>query len=120
MALNLAYPGIRRARRVVELGAPPPPAPWARVDNLELMEALKALPLSLRQVIVMHYLTVYRWSGWLAGSASPSGRPSRGCRVDPGPAAAGLRRRVEVTTGEPGQRDLVTVTVITAGAGCGE
>ena len=28
-----------------------------RVDNLELMEALKALPLPLRQVIVLHYLT---------------------------------------------------------------
>jgi RNA polymerase sigma-70 factor (ECF subfamily) len=58
VALNVAYTGLRRARRVVEvLGragpAAPPPLP---ADSLELVEALKALPLPLRQVLVLHYL----------------------------------------------------------------
>jgi RNA polymerase sigma-70 factor (ECF subfamily) len=58
VALNLASSAIRRARRAVELGARiQPPPPLARVDNLELVEALKALPLSLRQVVVLYYLT---------------------------------------------------------------
>jgi RNA polymerase sigma-70 factor, ECF subfamily len=58
VALNLAYSGLRRGRRVVALGArAQPPPPLARVDNLELVEALKALPLPLRQVIVLYYLT---------------------------------------------------------------
>jgi RNA polymerase sigma-70 factor, ECF subfamily len=59
VAINLAYTAVRRARRVGELLArtEPPPAPPVSADTVALVEALKALPLPLRQVIVLHYLT---------------------------------------------------------------
>jgi RNA polymerase sigma-70 factor, ECF subfamily len=58
VALNLAYTGMRRARRIVEVLArvQPPPAPPLPADHLGLVEALKALPLPLRQALVLHYL----------------------------------------------------------------
>jgi RNA polymerase sigma-70 factor, ECF subfamily len=38
---------------VLARAQPPPPLP---ADSLELVEALKALPLPFRQVLVLHYL----------------------------------------------------------------
>jgi RNA polymerase sigma-70 factor (ECF subfamily) len=57
VALNVAFTALRRARRVVEvLARAQPPAPPLPADSLELVEALKALPLPFRQVLVLHYL----------------------------------------------------------------
>jgi RNA polymerase sigma-70 factor (ECF subfamily) len=59
VALNLAFTGLRRARRLLEVlsRAPaPPPVPPLPADSLGLVEALKALPLGFRQVLVLHYL----------------------------------------------------------------
>jgi RNA polymerase sigma-70 factor, ECF subfamily len=59
VALNLAFTGLRRARRLVEVfsRAPaPPPVPPLPADSLALVAALKALPLGFRQVLVLHYL----------------------------------------------------------------
>jgi RNA polymerase sigma-70 factor, ECF subfamily len=58
VALNLAFTSMRRARRIVELLArtPPAPAPPLAAETLEVVEALKALPLSFRQVLALHYL----------------------------------------------------------------
>jgi RNA polymerase sigma-70 factor, ECF subfamily len=58
VALNVAFTGLRRARRAMELltraqPSPPPPLPGA---TLELVEALGRLPLPFRQVLVLHYL----------------------------------------------------------------
>jgi RNA polymerase sigma-70 factor, ECF subfamily len=59
VAFNLAFTGLRRARRLLEIlsqaPAPPPAAPLP-ADSLGLVEALKALPLPFRQVLVLHYL----------------------------------------------------------------
>jgi RNA polymerase sigma-70 factor (ECF subfamily) len=58
VALNLAFTGLRRARRVMEVltRAAPPPAPPLPGASLELVEALGRLPLPFRQVLVLHYL----------------------------------------------------------------
>jgi RNA polymerase sigma-70 factor, ECF subfamily len=59
VALNLAFTGLRRARRLLEVlsRAPaPPPVPPLPADSPALVEALKALPLGFRQVLVLHYL----------------------------------------------------------------
>jgi RNA polymerase sigma-70 factor, ECF subfamily len=58
VALHVAFSGLRRARRVAEVlrRVPPPAPPPAPADSLGLVEALKALPLPLRQVLVLHYL----------------------------------------------------------------
>jgi RNA polymerase sigma-70 factor, ECF subfamily len=59
VALNLAFTGRRRARRLLEVlsRAPaPPPIPTLPADSLGLVAALKALPLGFRQVLVLHYL----------------------------------------------------------------
>jgi len=60
VALNLAFTGLRRARRLLEVlsraPAQPPRAPALPADSLGLVEALKALPLPFRQVLVLHYL----------------------------------------------------------------
>ena len=57
VALNVAFTGLRRARRVVEvLARAQPSAPPLPADSLELVEALKALPLPFRQVLTLHYL----------------------------------------------------------------
>jgi RNA polymerase sigma-70 factor, ECF subfamily len=59
VALNLAFTGLRRARRLLEVlsRAPaPPPVPPLPVDSLALVAALKALPMGFRQVLVLHYL----------------------------------------------------------------
>ena len=58
VALNLAFTGLRRARRLLEVlsRAPAPPVPPLPADSLGLVEALKALPLGFRQVLVLHYL----------------------------------------------------------------
>lgn len=59
VALNLAFTGLRRARRLLEVlsraPAPPPVAPLP-AESLALVAALKALPLGFRQVLVLHYL----------------------------------------------------------------
>ena len=57
VALNVAFTGLRRARRVGEvLARAQPSAPPLPADSLELVEALKALPLPFRQVLTLHYL----------------------------------------------------------------
>ena len=58
VALNVAFTGLRRARRAMELltRAAPPPAPPLPGATLELVEALGRLPLPFRQVLVLHYL----------------------------------------------------------------
>jgi RNA polymerase sigma-70 factor, ECF subfamily len=59
VAMNLAANGLRRARRRVALLArlgPPPVVPPVSVEGLALAEALSGLPLSYRQVLVLHHL----------------------------------------------------------------
>jgi RNA polymerase sigma-70 factor, ECF subfamily len=58
VALNVAFTGLRRARRAVEAltRAAPPPAPPLPGASLELVEALSRLPLPFRQVLALHYL----------------------------------------------------------------
>src|SRR6266545_2237928 len=58
VALNVAFTGLRRARRVVEVmtRAEPPPAAPLPGASMELVEALGRLPLHFRQVLVLHYL----------------------------------------------------------------
>ena len=58
VALNVAFTGLRRARRVMEVltRAAPPPAPPLPGATLELVEALGRLALPYRQVLVLHYL----------------------------------------------------------------
>jgi RNA polymerase sigma-70 factor (ECF subfamily) len=58
VALNVAFTGLRRARRVMEVltRAAPPPAPPLPGATLELVEALGRLALPFRQVLVLHYL----------------------------------------------------------------
>jgi RNA polymerase sigma-70 factor (sigma-E family) len=58
VALNVAFTSMRRARRVVELLArtPPAPPPPLAPETLEVVEALRALPLPFRQVLALHYL----------------------------------------------------------------
>jgi RNA polymerase sigma-70 factor, ECF subfamily len=59
VALNLAVSGHRRARRrlaaLLRLG-PPAPVPPVSVEALALAQALQALTVAQRQVIVLHYL----------------------------------------------------------------
>jgi RNA polymerase sigma-70 factor, ECF subfamily len=59
VALNLAAMAARRLRRravaLLRLG-PPPPVPELSPELLDLHEALRALPLGQRQVIVLHHL----------------------------------------------------------------
>jgi RNA polymerase sigma-70 factor, ECF subfamily len=59
VALNVAFTGLRRARRVMEAltRAEPPPPPPLPGPTVELVEALRRLPLPFRQVLVLHYLT---------------------------------------------------------------
>jgi RNA polymerase sigma-70 factor (ECF subfamily) len=59
VALNVAFTGLRRARRRMEAltRAAPPPAPPLPGASLELVEALRRLPPQFRQVLVLHYLT---------------------------------------------------------------
>ena len=58
VALNVAFTGLRRARRRTEAltRAAPPPAPPLPGASLELVEALRRLPLQFRQVLILHYL----------------------------------------------------------------
>jgi RNA polymerase sigma-70 factor (ECF subfamily) len=59
VAMNLAANGLRRARRraalVARLG-PPPEVPPMSVERLAVAEALGGLPVSYRQVLVLHHL----------------------------------------------------------------
>jgi RNA polymerase sigma-70 factor, ECF subfamily len=59
VAMNLAVDGLRRARRrlaaLARLG-PGPVAPPISVERVALAEALRTLPRSYRQVIVLHHL----------------------------------------------------------------
>jgi RNA polymerase sigma-70 factor, ECF subfamily len=59
VAMNLAADRLRRSRRqlaaLVRLG-PAPPVPPVQPEDLALLEALRALPMSQRQVIVLHHL----------------------------------------------------------------
>ena len=58
VALNVAFTGLRRARRVMDVltRAEPPPPPPLPSATVELVEALGKLPLHFRQVLVLHYL----------------------------------------------------------------
>ena len=58
VALNVAFTGLRRARRVMDVltRAEPPPPPLLPSATVELVEALGKLPLHFRQVLVLHYL----------------------------------------------------------------
>ena len=58
VALNVAFTSRRRSRRVMELLVRTPPAapPPLPAETLEVVEALKALPLPFREVLVLHYL----------------------------------------------------------------
>src|SRR6266511_3724722 len=59
VAINLAASGLRRARRRMALLSrigPPPNVPPLSVESLALAEALRALPVSYRQVLVLHHL----------------------------------------------------------------
>jgi RNA polymerase sigma-70 factor, ECF subfamily len=58
VAFNVAFTGLRRARRAVTALAKTQPAtgPPLPSASLELLEALKALPPRHRQVLVLHYL----------------------------------------------------------------
>jgi RNA polymerase sigma-70 factor (ECF subfamily) len=59
VAMNLAAERARRLRRraraIVRTG-PPPPAPQVSVEALDLLEALRTLPIRQRQVLVLHHL----------------------------------------------------------------
>jgi RNA polymerase sigma-70 factor, ECF subfamily len=59
VAFNLAVSAHRRARRrvaaLLRLG-PPPPVPPVSVDALALAQALQALTVAHRQVVVLYYL----------------------------------------------------------------
>src|SRR5205823_4664437 len=59
VAMNLAIDGLRRARRrlaaFARLGPSPVVAPVS-VDRIALAEALRTLPRTYRQVIVLHHL----------------------------------------------------------------
>ena len=56
--MNLATSALRgaarRARALVRLG-PPPEVPALSVDDLAVAEALRALPVTYRQVLVLHH-----------------------------------------------------------------
>ena len=59
VAINLAASGLRRARRRMALLSrigPPPNVPPLSVESLALAEALRALPMSYREVLVLHHL----------------------------------------------------------------
>jgi len=59
VAINLAASGLRSARRRLALLSrlgPPPQVPPISVESLALAEALRALPISYRQVLVLHHL----------------------------------------------------------------
>ena len=58
VAVNLASQGLRRMRRRVALLArlgPPPASPDPSVDGLVIAQALRALSLPHRQVLVLHH-----------------------------------------------------------------
>jgi RNA polymerase sigma-70 factor (ECF subfamily) len=59
VAMNLAADRLRRAQRqlaaLVRLG-PAPLVPPVQLEELALLEALRTLPISHRQVIVLHHL----------------------------------------------------------------
>ena len=59
MAINLAADGLRRQRRraalLLRLGTPPH-VPAASAEALALAAALRTLPITHRQAIVLHYL----------------------------------------------------------------
>jgi RNA polymerase sigma-70 factor, ECF subfamily len=59
VALNLAAQAVRRLRRqaraLLRLG-PPAPVPEFEAAELDLVHALRALPLGQRQAVVLHYL----------------------------------------------------------------
>jgi RNA polymerase sigma-70 factor, ECF subfamily len=54
VAVNLASQGLRRMRRRPWLG-PPPASPDPSVDGLVIAQALRALSLPHRQVLVLHH-----------------------------------------------------------------
>ncbi len=59
VAINIAARGLRRARHRVALLArlgPPPQVPPLSVEALALVDALRTLPVSYRQVLVLHHL----------------------------------------------------------------
>jgi RNA polymerase sigma-70 factor (ECF subfamily) len=59
VAFNLSISASRRSRRFLATMArigPPPEVPGLSADDLDLVAALRRLPLRYRQVLVLHYL----------------------------------------------------------------
>ena len=59
VAMNLAAERARRLRRrtrAILRAGPPPHVPQVSVEALDLLEALRALPIRQRQVLVLHHL----------------------------------------------------------------
>jgi RNA polymerase sigma-70 factor, ECF subfamily len=56
VALNVAFTGLRRARRVMEVLTRAEPPLSLPIASVELVEALRSLPLHFRQVLVLYYL----------------------------------------------------------------
>jgi RNA polymerase sigma-70 factor (ECF subfamily) len=58
VAMNLATDGFRRARRRLLLAARliPDPHPAPTLDGVAVADALRCLPVTQRQVVVLHYL----------------------------------------------------------------
>jgi RNA polymerase sigma-70 factor (ECF subfamily) len=59
VAMNLAAERARRLRRrtrAILRAGPPPHAPQVSVEALDLLEALRTLPIRQRQVLVLHHL----------------------------------------------------------------
>jgi Sigma-70 region 2 len=89
VALNLAAQAARRLRRqaraLLRL-SPPPAVAELEAAEVDLANALRALSLGQRQVVVLHYL---------AGARRRGGRAARGARRDgevpPGAGPAGAR-----------------------------
>jgi RNA polymerase sigma-70 factor (ECF subfamily) len=81
VAINLAAMADRslrrRARALLRLG-PPPLVPELSPDLIDLRDALAALPLGQRQVIVLHHLSACPSRRWPASCGWPRGRSSHG------------------------------------------
>ena len=81
VALNLAAMAERslrrRARALLRLG-PPPLVPELGPDEIDLHDALRALPLAQRQVIVLTTWSACPSRRWPASCGWPRGRSSRG------------------------------------------
>ena len=97
VAMNLAADRARwRHRRLLLLGriGNPPQVPAVSVEQVALAQALRALPISHRQVIVLHYLADLP-VGEIAGVLS----------VPPGTVKSWLARGRRALAATPGERE---------------